>query len=87
MQMPSSNWMSQFGRFVAKANLFSQKSCPSHPGCGVRMGKFSSRLHKNRDLGNRTSMVAHMNTSNFFPSKERRGEISESELARLNELM
>ena len=45
------------------------------------MGKISSR--KNRDLGNRASPASHMNTSKFLRRKEWRGEISETEQARL----
>ena len=38
---------------------------------------------KNRDLGNRASPASHMSTSIFLPRKEWRGEISETEPARL----
>ena len=36
-----------------------------------------------RDLGNRASPVSHMNVSIFLQRKESRGEISETEPARL----
>ena len=38
---------------------------------------------KNRDLGNRVNPASHMNTSTFLQRKERRGEISDTEPARL----
>ena len=38
---------------------------------------------KTRDLGNRASLASHMNTSKFLRRKEERGEISETEPARL----
>ena len=42
---------------------------------------------KNRDLGNRASPASHMNTSIFLQRKEWRGEISETEPARLTGLV
>ena len=39
---------------------------------------------KNRDLGNRASPAPHMNTSIFLQRKEWRGEISETEPARVH---
>ena len=42
---------------------------------------------KNRDLGNRASPASHMSTSIFLQRKERRGEISETEPARLTGLI
>ena len=42
---------------------------------------------KNRDLSNRASPASHMNTSIFLQRKERRGEISETEPARLTRLI
>ena len=42
---------------------------------------------KNRDLGNRASPASHMNTSIFLQRKEWRGEISETEPARLTGLI
>ena len=41
----------------------------------------------NRDLGNRGSLAAHMNTSIFLQRKEWRGEVSETEPARLTGLI
>ena len=41
---------------------------------------------KNRDLGNRASPPSHMNTSIFLRRKEWRGELSETEPARLTGL-
>ena len=40
-----------------------------------------------RDLGNRASPASHINTSIFLQRKEWRGEISETEPARLTELI
>ena len=45
------------------------------------MGKFY------RDLGNRARPASHMNTSNFLRRKEWRGKITETEPARLTELI
>ena len=42
---------------------------------------------KNRDLANRASPVSHMNTLIFLQRKEWRGEISETEPARLTGLI
>ena len=42
---------------------------------------------KNRDLGNRASPASHMNTLIFLRRKEWRGEISETEPARLTGLI
>ena len=42
---------------------------------------------KNRDLGNRASPASHMNTLIFLQRKEWRGEISETEQARLTGLI
>ena len=42
---------------------------------------------KNRDLGSRASPASHMNTSIFLQIKEWRGEISETEPARLTGLI
>ena len=41
----------------------------------------SPPFRKVRDFGNRGSMASHFNKSIFFRSKERRGEISETEPA------
>ena len=55
------------------------------------MGKFSSRLPRyrsqNRDLGNRASPASHMNTSILLQRKEWRGEIAETDPARLTGLI
>ena len=40
-----------------------------------------------RDLGNRASPASHMNTSIFLQRRERRGEMSETEPARLTGLI
>ena len=80
-----------FGRYVVRAKLFWLKSFVRSPGWSTHMGKFSSRLprshRKNRDLGKRASPASHMNTSIFFLKKEWRGEISETEPARLTGLI
>ena len=52
-----------------------------HPGYYRDIGR------KNRDLGNRASPASHMNTSIFLQRKEWRGEISETEPARLTGLI
>jgi len=42
---------------------------------------------KTRDLGKRANLASHMNTSKFLRRKEKRGEISETEAARLTRLI
>ena len=74
-----------FGRYDAKAKLFCQKSFVPVTGLECSYGKDFEP--GNRDLGKRASPASHMNTSNFLRRKEWRGEISESEPARLTGLM
>ena len=81
-----------FGRYVAKAKLVCVKTFVPvtraevfiwenfHPG-------YRDLGRKNRDLGKRASPVSHMNTSIFLQRKEWRGEISETEPARLTGLI
>ena len=59
------------------------------PGWSVHMGKFSSRLQRSRSQKprSRASPASHMNTSIFLQRKEWRGEISETEPARLTGLI
>ena len=59
---------------VTRAGVFIWENF--HPG-------YRDLGRKNRDLGNRASTASHMNTSKFLPKSEWRGEISETELARL----
>ena len=51
-----------------------------HPG-------YRDLCRKTRDPGNRASPASNMNTSIFLQRKERRGEISETEPARLTGLI
>ena len=77
-----------FGRYVGKANLF----CPK---CFIPLtwtGEFTWENFipvteisvAKRDLGNRASAASHMDTSKVLRRKEWRGEISETEPARLS---
>ena len=73
-----------------KAKLFCRKCfVPVTTGWSVHMGKFSSRLPRSRFLRprSRASPASHMNTSIFLQRKEWRGEISETEPARLTGLI
>ena len=75
-----------FGRFVAKAKLFCQKSFVPVIRVGVLIWvNFQTGNRdlgrKNRDLGNRARPASHMNTSKFLRRKEWRGEITETEPA------
>ena len=74
-----------FGRYDAKAKLFCQKSFVPVTGLECSCGKDFEPDY--RDLGNRASPAPHMNTSNFLRRKEWRGEISETEPARLTGLI
>ena len=56
--------------------ILSKKFRPGHPSWSVHMGKFSFRLPRRRDLGNRARPASHMNTSKFLRRKEWRGEIA-----------
>ena len=81
-----------FGRYVAKAKQFCLKSFVPVTRAGVFIwGNFHLGYRdlgrKYRDLGNRASPTSHMNTSKFLRSKEWRGEISETEPARLTGLI
>ena len=89
--LPSGNTrqkLGHFGRYVANAKLFCQKSFVPLTRAGVFIWENSHPGYrdlgrKNRDLGKQASPDSHMNTSKFLRRKEWRGEISESELARL----
>ena len=64
-----------FGRYVAKAKLFCQKSFVPVNRVGVLIWVnfhpgYRDLGRKNRDLGNRARPASHMNTSKFF-TKER----------------
>ena len=81
-----------FGRYDVKAKLFCQKSFVPVTRAGVVIWEnchpgYRDLGRKNRDLGNRASLAAHMNTSKFLRRKEWRGEISETEPARLTGLI
>ena len=83
-----------FGRYLVKAKLFSIFSKMFRPGhrAGVFIWEnfhpgYRDLGRKNRDLGNRASPAPHMNTSIFLQRKEWRGEISETEPARLTGLI
>ena len=73
------------GRYVVRAKLFCLKRFrPSH-WAGVFIWE---NFHPGyRDLGNRASPVSHTNTSIFLQRKKRRGEISETEPARMTGLI
>ena len=79
--------------YVVRAKLFCLKCFLPTTGLKCSYGKISSRLprsrrgRKSRDLGNRASPASHMNTSIFLQRKEWRGEISETEPARLTGLI
>ena len=63
---------------VTRAGVFTWENF--HPG-------YRDLGRKNRDLGNRDSPSAHLNTSKFLRRKDWRGEISETEPARLTGLI
>ena len=78
------------GNFTNKAILF-KKFRPGHRA-GVFIWEnfhpgYRDLGRKNGDLGNRASPAPHMNTSIFLQRKEWRGEISETEPARLTGLI
>ena len=56
------------------------------PGHRARVFIWENSHPGYRDLGNRASPASHMNTSIFLQRKEWRGEISETEPARLTGL-
>ena len=70
----------------SEAILF-KKFRPGHWAGVFIWENFHPGYRKNRDLGNRASLASHMNTSIFLQRKERRGEISETEPARLTGLI
>jgi len=81
-----------FGRYVAKAKLFRLKSFIPVTQAGVFIWENFHRDYwdvgrKTQDLGNRASVASHMNTLKFLRRKEKRGEISETEPARLTGLI
>ena len=77
-----------FGRYLIKAKLFCVKRFVV-PVTGLKYsyGKIFIPVTENRDPGNRASPASHMNTSIFLQRKEWRGEISETEAARLTRLI
>ena len=84
--------LGHFGRYDSKAKLFCQKCFVPVTRAGVFIWEnfhpgYRDLGRKNRDLGNRASPAAHMNTSKFLRRKEWRGEISETEPARLTGLI
>ena len=79
-------------RYDAKTKLFCQKSLSPVTRAGVFIWEnfhpgYRDLGRKNRDLGNRASPGAHLNTSKFLRRKDWRGEISETEPARLTGLI
>ena len=66
--------------------IFSKMFRPGHRA-GVFIWENFHPGRKNRDLGKRASPASHMNTSIFLERKEWRGEISETEPARLTGLI
>jgi len=81
-----------FGRCVAKAKLFRLKSGVPVTRAGVFIWEnfhpgYRDLGPKTQDLGNRASLASHMNTSKFLRRKEKWGEISETEPARLTAFM
>ena len=80
------------GRYDAKEKLFCQKSFVPVTGLECSYGRdiepgYRDLGRKKRDLDNRASPAFHVNTSNFLRRKEWRGEISETEPARLTGLI
>ena len=74
-----------FDRYDAKAKLFCQKSFVPVTRAGVFIWE---NFHPGyRDLGNRASPASHMKASTFLRRKEWRGEVSETEPARLTGLI
>ena len=80
-----------FGLYVVRVTLFCLKIFVMVTGLECSYGKIFIPITeisvKNRDLGNRASLASHMNTSIFLQRKEGRGEISETEPARLTGLI
>ena len=71
-----------------KRSYFVENVSSRSPGWSVHMPEnfhpgYRDLGRKNQDLGNRASPAPHMNTSIFLQRKEWRGEISETDLARL----
>ena len=64
--------------------ILSKMFHPSHRAGVLIWGKFHPGY---RDLSNRASQASHMNISIFLQRKEWRGEISETEPARLTGLI
>ena len=87
------NWLlCHFGCYVAKAKLFCVKRLVPVPWLEYSYKKIFICFRdlancKKRDLGKRASPASHMNTSEFLQRKEWRGEISETEPARLTGLL
>ena len=81
-----------FGRYVAKAKLFRLKSFLPVTRAGAFIWEnfhlgYRDLGRKNRDFGNLASPASHLNPSTFVQRKEWRGEISETEPARLTGLI
>ena len=55
-----------FCRYVAKAKLFCEKSCPGYSGWGVHMGKFSKILATEITVAE----ISYMSTSKYLRRKE-----------------
>ena len=92
MEIHSRQKLCYFGRYVAKAKLFCLKIYVAVIRAGVFIWEnfhpgYRDLGRKTRDLGNRASPASHMNTSKILRRKQWRGEISETEPARLTGLI
>ena len=70
--------------------ILSKNVRPGYPGWSVHINfhpGYRDLGRKTRDLGNRASPASHMNTSKILRRKEWRGEVSETEPARLTGLI
>ena len=82
------------GSFRSVSEMNKVRPFKFHPGnqAGVSIWEnfqpdYQDLCRKNRDLGNRASWPSHINTSKVLQRKKRRGEISETEPARLTRLI
>ena len=92
MEIHSRQKLCYFDCYVAKAKLFCLKSFVPVIRDGVFIWKnfhpgYRDLGSETRALDNRASPASHMNTSKILQRKEWRGEISETEPARLTGLI
>ena len=92
MEIHSRQKLCYFGRCVAKVKLFCLKNCIPVIRAGVFICEnfhpgYRDLGRKTRYLGNWASPASHMNTSKILRTKGWRGEISETEPARLTGLI